>query len=171
MVNVLPPEELRDVWRFYRARFVLVFSLVMIGCAIIACVALLPSFFMLWTGTNGGSSLPKNVDPEADKAEFAHSRDLLAQLAPLANATSSPTEGLAHLILARPKGITIDRIVYSAGRPSSLIVTGLSDKRETINAFRDALQHDATFGNVNIPISDLVGATNGKFTITLTGTF
>lgn len=172
MVNVLPSEELKDVWRFYRSRFVLTFSIIICIVAAVAFTALLPAYVSLWWGSKTTEQqLNTNFDPDADKIDITHSHDLLSQLTAVGLATSSPLDVIRKIIAERPKGITFTRLTYTSGKPSNLVITGISARRENINAFHDALMKDGSFATVNIPIGDLVGTNNSQFTVTLTGAF
>ena len=55
--------------------------------------------------------------------------------------------------------------------PSTIVVEGLSQSREAINEYRAELSNDARFQSVSVPIGALAGIEDGRFTVTLMGTF
>lgn len=169
MTNVLPPEGLHARRKETRARFVLVGSLVLIVCAAIAMLALLPSYAIVRTGASEKSA-QGGVADEVEKNEIVRTRLLLSGLLPVASSTVSLLEVLDQAIRARPSGIFINNIIYKRD-PASLILFGSASSRERIKAYRDALAKNAYFKNASVPIQDLTGSDGGRFTLTLTGSF
>lgn len=171
MTNLLPPEELREVRHFYRTRFLTVGSFVATICAIIALIALMPSYLVLrFDSSSVEASSPEFFSNTAlDQDEFRTTQDRLKQLAPIVHATSSLIDTVMRAIDARPKGILIDHISFSAGNRGTptIDIAGVSGKREAINAYYETLKSDTAFKSVAIPVEDLVGTNDGIFTITL----
>ncbi len=62
---------------------------------------------------------------------------------------------------------------YSAGSTGKgeIVVAGRAPGRAEINGYAAALRADPRFGTVSVPIGDLAGAQEGRFSITLAGTF
>ena len=172
MTNLLPPEELQNVRNFYRARFLTVGSFVATACALIALIALVPSFLIVWIDSSSQRVVPVvSANRELDQTEYRKTQDRIKQLALVVHATSSSMQIVMRAVNARPKGISIDRISYSTGKGGAplVILAGVSARREAINAYYDTLKSDGTFKNVVIPVEDLVGTNGSRFTVTLTG--
>ena len=172
MANVLPVENVRSVWHFYRARFILAASFVITALSLIAIAALIPSYVLLLSDTSSSQSAPSagKIDEQADHAELARTQGLITQLSPVAFATSSPLDAIEHALLLRPKGITVARIMFTNGKQDTIVFNGTSQTRESVNAYRKVLQSDPSYASVVIPVEDLVGNGN-QLTVTLSGSF
>jgi hypothetical protein len=51
------------------------------------------------------------------------------------------------------------------------MIVGFSPARDAVNLYRQALQADARFKTVSVPVGDLAGTQGGKFSVTLLGDF
>lgn len=145
----------------------------MSACALIAYIALVPAYLVVLFDAPPQSALPGTAsDRKLDQAEYKKTQDLLKLLAPIVSTTSSPIHIVMRAVGARPKGILIDHVSYSIGKPgtSVVIIEGTSEKREAINTYYDTLKRDAFFKSVVIPVEDLVGTNGSTFILTLTGT-
>ena len=172
MANVLPPENLQKVWRCYRARFLIVGSLFALALALVAFLALMPSYFLLWSDSRFSvdSQAISQIDEEADRAELARSQALLSELAPAASATTSPVAALSRILSARPKGIAIYHLAYATGKQNTIVLGGTASTREAINTFRKSLEGDPAYKSVSVPFQDLIGTSN-QFNMTIVGNF
>jgi Tfp pilus assembly protein PilN len=166
MSNLLPPQAQKRMRAQFRARFLLVFSLVLLISAILFALALLPAEASLlsFASPDVQQNAQNNTTLAADSAALVHTKALLAQLAPM-NATSS-LDALAAALSQTGPGITIDDIEYSvSGQTISL--AGHAQTPDEVNTFNEALQSDLRFGNVSVPVSALLGSQDGSFTITM----
>ncbi len=172
MSNILPVEAKQSVWNMYRARFIIAGSLFVIVAAVLAILALLPSYLVLATSADGSSqaSALANASVQADGAAIAQGKSLLATLSPLVSATTTPTDAIAAALALRPAGISVNHLTYTAGRPGTLVIVGTGSPAG-ISAYNQALTVDPLFTNVSVPIGDLVGAQGGQFSITASGNF
>lgn len=175
MSNVLPREAQRAVWRMYRARFITAGSLVAIATAGLALLALLPSYLALHAAEGRSiSAVPSGEkDPKVqnERILIARAQSLLTTLAPLASATTTASDTIATSLALRPKGVTVDHIIYAGGSPGEVVIVGFAHTRDRINAYRQALENDPHFKTVTVPVADLAGTQGGKFSITISGTF
>lgn len=179
MSNLLPKERLDVVWEGYRSRVVLVGAIVLSVSAALSGAAFLPAFVALKVESNAqekqSASLAAQTDPNpqsrAERADISRSQTLLARIAPIVSATSSPTEIINSALSLRPPGISVKRISFVSGKGGSITINGEANGRESINQYRDALSEDARFEGVSIPVGALVGSEGGAFTVTLTGNF
>ncbi|MEK7509925.1 MAG: hypothetical protein AAB605_04435 [Patescibacteria group bacterium] len=170
MSNVLPLKyrsiEVGRLW----TRFLFVGACVLTGGAIVALLALLPALISVRVArTNIHSSDSARIASE-DQSAAKRAQALLSVLNPIASATSSPTDALVVALAPRPADISIETITYTSDR-SSLVLSGVSERREAVSEYRDALEEIGRFSSVAVPVSALVGTQEGKFTITLTGRF
>jgi hypothetical protein len=141
----------------------------MIGGAFVTAAALSPSLLVLVITQI--SSDKQNGALGGDQTKLVNdAQALVVQLGAVA-ATSSPARTVADVVAKRPKGVTLSRIVYTAGTPATLELTGAATQREQVSAYRALLASDSRFASVNVPINALLGADNGNFTITISGRF
>lgn len=172
MSNVLPPQQQKQAWRWHRTRFVLAGALFALGAAALSALALLPSYLALSVAENANAPTVRTSKPNPeDSAAILKAQTELNALAPFLATTTSPTDAAATALGVRPSAVTIDHLAYTAGSPSTLMLSGSATSRETINTYRQALQSSGRFAHVSVPVGDLVGAASGRFSITLSGTF
>ena len=160
--------------RFERARFILTGAVVALVCAGLAFILLLPGYFA--TILDAQQKVPgfTTVTPTQqadDNNAIAHTTALLSVLAPIAEASSTPTETIRDALTLLPAGVHIDQIIYHTGTPSSLMLSGAADMNSEINAYQTALSADLPFVSVSVPVGALVGTDGGRFSITLSGKF
>ena len=150
----------------FRSRFLLIASLVILACALLFILALVPAFAAVASFAPATSHVvsQEGGDVAADSAAIAHTKALLAALSPL-SATSSLDAILAALSQSG-KGIQVDNISYSVSQ-RSLALAGHADTPGDVNTFQQALQSDLRFSDISVPVSALLGSQNGSFTITM----
>lgn len=179
MSNLLPKERIDRVLVEYRSRLVLTGALVFLCVAIVAGIALLPAFVALKVEEasqakqrdSNASQFDSNPISKAERADILRSQALLARVASVVSATSSPTEILSAALALRPAVVTVDHISFSPGKGGVIKINGEAKGREEINQYRDALAKEGRFNGVSIPVGALVGSEGGDFTITLSGDF
>jgi Tfp pilus assembly protein PilN len=166
MSNLLPPDPQKKMRAQFRARFLLAAALVILACALIFALALLPAEAALMSFSSPGAqkSSQTNSNIAADKTALAHTNALIAQLSTLSS-TSSLDAVVAALSQAGP-GISINDIQYSVTN-QTLTLAGRAQTPDEVNAFREALQSDLRFTDVSVPVSALLGSEDGSFTITM----
>jgi len=171
MANVLPFEEKKRLSRRMFARFIFVLSLTLILGAVIASLALLPAILQVRIAQEALTSPENEVARTArdDQAKGARAQILMDALSPIVLATSTPaTEALDAALALKPASVSISNISYG---PGSIQLSGVSNNRQAVNAFRDALEKDSHFKTVAVPVAALVGTQDGRFTMTLTGNY
>jgi len=167
MTNVLPQQQRKKVWRMYRSRLIIALSLTLLILSAVAYLALVPSSLALRFATPpvnevdvGHSSGPETAQ------QVSRAQTLLGIASPILDATSSALSLIEEALSPKPKAVSINHITYNAGE--SLITLSGSGSRESINSYRDALSKLDTFASVSVPVSALVGAEGGHFSMTLT---
>lgn len=166
MANILPPEAQKNVWSMYRARFVLAASIVSLSLSALAALALVPSYLALQLAappvvdsvTAGGQNVPDNI------AALARTQALVTAIDPILSSTSSPSSVILAALDARPAGVRVTHIIYTAD-PLLITFTG-SASRGALSAYRDSLSADPRFTNISVPVDSLIG-TNSDFTMSL----
>lgn len=174
MVNVLPDGARKNVWRFYRARLVFAAAATLCTSGLFALLALLPAYAALRaessffdTKSSAAAGVQKGKDAERD--QILRTRILLEQLSPVASSTAPVLDALLSALDTRPAGVTVDRMNYVRG--AEVIIGGSARSREGVQAYVAALRLDPRWKNISVPIGDLAGTGDGRFSITLTGTF
>lgn len=168
MTNVLPPEAEKELWRIYRARFILAGSAVAIIAALLSALSLLPSYLALHANEETPSEQTERVTSAKDQEDIRRAQAILTTFAPFVQATTTPSLAVIRALSLRPAGVTVDHISYM---PGSLIVSGASKTREGVGAYRKTLSADPLFSSVTVPVGDLAGSQGGRFSMTLSGGF
>ncbi len=152
----------------YRARFVVVLSVLLSTLPLLAALLIVPSYLALRISAPPQQSAPAagKEGASGDVAAIARTQAIVLALTPLLAATTSPSSVIAAALSDRPVGVVIGQITYAAD-VGQLTLTGTAP-RGAINVYRDALTADKRFSSVSVPVSDLVGTEDGRFSITLT---
>lgn len=175
MSNVLPLSARNTILRDTQARVIAVSSIVIAVAACVAILALTPAFLTSAIPLLSDEA-PTSLDESAalyDESlkESARTRVAIAALVPFATEKKSVQKIMARLYALRPDGVEIERMQYQSGATGQITITGLSEAREPVNDFRTALVGEGVFTNVSVPVAALVGALDGRFTMTLSGDF
>ncbi|MDR3570782.1 MAG: hypothetical protein P4L81_01100 [Candidatus Pacebacteria bacterium] len=164
-MNLLPQEFQKNIRGELRARFLLMFSIVLFCAAALSALALAPAEVgLLFSSTPTVDTTQSSIDAKQDAAAVAHTKALLALVSTF-TATSSLDDILAALSQEGP-GTKIDNIAYSISG-STLTLAGRSATPDEVNTFRQNLESDLRFTQVSVPVSALLGSQNGDFTITM----
>lgn len=171
MSNVLPPEYIQQELARARARYVRTTGRLLLISAVVAFIALIPAYMSVRLARNALEQevgITEDADTKAAQLEASRAQAIITALKPVAMATSSPSSALQAALSVKPAGISIKVITYGKG---TLTLTAAGVNREVINDYRDALDAHPLFSSVVIPVAALVGAQEGKLTITLKGAF
>jgi len=169
MSNVLPFEETKRLKRRLRTRFILLGALIILASALVAMLALAPAFVSVQFGKAAFQKAESEISAQMrdDQAKQARALVLIGALAPVVQATSSsPTEMISFAIGLKPQGMSITNISY---KKAEIVLSGVASNRLAVNDFREALTKSGRFKSVVVPVAALVGAQEGRFTVTLSG--
>lgn len=172
MTNILPQESQKEMLELSRARFVIITSVIFIAASLLAYGALLPSYLVLHFNP-GPVTVPSTVSPVEianDKTALIHSQNLLNMLAPVV-APVTPSAAIRTALSLRPQGVHIDHISYQAGKSGQIVLQGVADTTDAIDAYRTALLTSKQFSAVDVPVGVLIGSDNGRFDVRLSGSF
>lgn len=170
MANVLPLGSQKQVARAYGARLMLALALAITTLALVLALSLVPSYLALSLATTPERESSANRVAAADARMMADAQAVIAQLHTALSSTSSPSRVVALATTARPEGVRVDRMTYTAphgDKPAAIQIVG-NASREKIAAYRDALVANPSFANVAVPVAALIGNPSGDFSITLT---
>jgi len=174
MANLLPKDTLQTVRKLYRARFVLVGSLVFGACGAFALFALIPTYILvsierstIATMSDEELSLPVSTDQD----DLVRAQVLAEELQVFASSSASALPILTAILEARPAGVVVSSISFAREDSSSVVISGEAPSRTEINEYRAILASDERYESVSVPIGFLAGSEDGRFSITVTGTF
>lgn len=171
MSNVLTTEAKRSLDRGTRARYLFFTGVVFTVGATVASLALLPAFLTVFVArASVAPSVEEARGSRDDSAAASRAQMIVGALKPLVSATTTPSVALEQALELQPRELSITSITYEAAA-HKLVLSGVADERGAVNVFSDALKGSGVFTNVNVPVAALAGTQEGRFTMTLTGTF
>ncbi len=145
---------------------------------VLATIALLPAYFLSVVknkSANNKLELQKDIPlPVFDDETNASVTDLNQKLDLVESAQKKyfpVSEKVISVVLAKKlPGIKIQQIGYINDPVKGKIINiaGTAPSRNTLLLFRKAFESDASFTNVNLPISNFVKGTDIEFHLTLT---
>jgi hypothetical protein len=170
MANVIPREGLSKIRKRNSARFILVASGMIAAAALLAILAIMPAYVSIRVARAAAEAGVHEAGEAAseDQDEAIRTQRLILTLTPIANATTSPISALSAALAEKPAGLSITSISYASDK-STILLAGTATRREAVSALRDTLEATKRFSSVTVPVAALVGAQEGRFTITLTG--
>lgn len=149
-----------------------------LGAAAFSALAFFPTHIALVIGNSVAQPVSEKSDAllanklaRSERDEIMRTQALLDSISPIIFATSSPTDTISAALALRPSGVRIDRISFADTDNGSITLSGISPGRDNINLYKEALTKSGLFKSVSVPVGTLVGADDGKFIITLSGTF
>lgn len=154
----------------YRARFLLAGALIGFAAALLAALALLPSYLVLRAGAMPDSGNKTASSVSEDREAIARAQVLLREYDALV-ASTTPSGAIELALAKKSARISIDHITYTRGQPSTIALTGRADKPVDIDTYRKALFAEQLFESVTVPVGDLVGTKDGNFSMTIQGNF
>lgn len=177
MINLIPNEEKKKVFKDFYLRFVAVFFIMLGASLVFASAAILPAYFTssieeslisarLKTQQNEPISLP-------DQNTLAVIKDLKGKLALIEENKKNnfifSQKVINEIILKKTPSIKITQISYRNDPESgkSIDISGVASSREALLAFRRALEDDPSFSKVELPISNFVRESNIKFSLSI----
>lgn len=171
MANILPPDRLKTLRKAQRARLLFAASGIASIAGLLAGVALVPSFLAVRLEPHAESAGGDLKNASSTNAVL-EAQSLIAVLQSVSTTTKASLEAMQAASALRPSGVSIDHIDYTRGATGgTIVVSGVYRAAGDIDAYRSRLSSDDHFTQVNVPVSALAGATNGRFAITLTGHF
>lgn len=166
MANILPQHSQKKLWRALRARFIIVFSVLLTVLALGGYLALVPSYLALQFAAPPTPEPTIATAASVDAAtSIGRAQAIVLALAPLLSSSSTPSAMIAEALAMRPAGVAVEHITYDA--PDGTILLSGTGSRVAINAYRDLSAKNPLFASVSVPVSALVGD-SGQFSMTIT---
>lgn len=181
MINLIPSKEKKEIaWGFYYRLMVLLFVITGVSFLVIL-VAILPSYFISSVKVNlvkAKLEMQKNEPvPLPQEQTLATIKDVNSKLTLVEKTESNKfiiSQKVINAVLVKKvPGIQITDISYENSTPNSytsskkISVEGIATSRSVLLMFRQALEDDATFKNVNLPISNFIKESNIQFYLSL----
>jgi hypothetical protein len=157
MANIIPRQSQKRLWKALRARFIIVLSVLLIVLAIVGYLVLIPSYLALQFAAPPASSEPASAGGASVEAtaSIGRSQAILAALAPLAAASTTPARLIGEALSEKPAALSVDHISYVAS-DGTIMLSG-TGPRDAINAYRDLASKNPRFSSVSVPVSAFVG--------------
>ncbi len=177
MINLIPIEEKKEIKGDFYYRFLIVMFTMFCFLVFISIIAIFPSFVVSLEKknlTNQKLETQKNETvPEIDQKAVVAIKDLDTRLALLEKAKESKyifsEKVINEIVSQKISGIKINSFFYQndslEGR--KVRITGFAQNREQLLLFRQALESDSLFKNVDLPISNFVKGSNIEFSLNL----
>jgi len=177
MINLIPKEEKKKMIRSFRYKLVVLLLVMVDVCFLIAFIAILPSYLLSSAKYNIVSEklLKQKSEPVSlpDQQTLAIIKDANNKISLIENAEKNKfivsQKVISAVLLRKMPEIRITDISYKndplVGRKVS--IQGIAPSREILLAFRLALEGDASFKQVDLPISNFVKGSNIQFYLSL----
>ncbi|MBY0376466.1 hypothetical protein K2P96_00635 [Patescibacteria group bacterium] len=177
MINLIPNQEKKRKVKDFYFRLVVVSFFILGLCSLVACVALLPSYFLSTVKKNLVSSKldtqQKQPIPPAGQNTLATVADVASKLNLIE--TTEKTNYLVsekvinEIVLHKMPDIKITEFSYENNTTSGkkVVVHGIAPSRERLLIFRKSLEDDAAFKKVDLPIQNFVKGSNITFYINI----
>lgn len=177
MINLIPNEEKKMMIKDFYYRLVTVILLMLSLVALIASVALLPSYFL--------SSVKKNVineqlDKEIVEEISSYDQQTLLAVSALDSKLSLLEKSerdkflvsdrvISEILSNRISNIKITQISFENNeiKGKQISIRGTAPSRERLTLFRRALESNPLFKEVDLPISNFIKGSNIQFYLSL----
>ena len=177
MINLIPKEEKKQMTIDFYFRLGLLILMMLDFCVVILFVSILPSYFLSSVKVTLVNTKLENQKreplPLLGEQALAEIKDINNKLDLVDNAEKNKfplsVRVINSIILGKRSDIKITQIVYENNPISGkkISITGTAPSREVLLLFRQALEDNSTFKNVDLPISNFVKGSNIQFNLSL----
>jgi len=176
MINLIPNQEKKKMVKDFYYRFAILSVVMLCVSAFVALLALLPAYFLSDSKSDVASQkleAQKNQPVLSNEEISTAVRDINDKLYLIEAAQKNRflvSEKVIHAVFLRKiPGVKITQIAYENNTQSGrkVSIRGTAPSREILRSFRQALEEDASFKAVDLPISNFVKGSNIQFSLTL----
>jgi hypothetical protein len=177
MINLIPIEEKKEIRKDFYYRFLTTLFIMFSFLIFILLVLISPTYLTSYEKKISNNEKLKNqkneVIPEIDQKAVESIKTLDARLALLLEARKNKyvfsQKVISEIIFQKVPGIKIDSFFYQNDPVDNkkVTITGIAQNREQLLLFRQALENDSSFKNVDLPISNFVKGRDIKFNLNL----
>jgi len=174
MINLIPPVARRNIVKEYWIRVITVWLFLAGTAGLIVLLLLLPSYVLVLIQINSleqvvaATSLKSSsYDASSVTLLVANQQAQLLANTPEVTPFSLYTSSLEKLA---GTGIVLQELRFSrpASTAGTIKVSGVADTRQSLADFRDAIEANAYFSTVNLPISSLIKDRDLLFSMEIT---
>ncbi len=179
MFNLLPHENKIAIRREFHFRLTFVALIALFLALVIFCVLLLPSYVVSKVVLSGVTKEKQVVEQSLESRESSDLKNRLASakedfvvLEP--RAKEMPVgQIIDKVVTLKNSGVRINKIEYFvlADSKRQVAISGISDDRDSLLAFKNKLSESKLFSSIVLPVSDFTDESNIEFHITLIGNF
>jgi hypothetical protein len=176
MINLLPIEQKKKNYWTFHLKLTIFYALLFAFCFILFSVALLPAYFFSMLNESVASQKYQNLVNSPIQDVPAETMDIINEVNAQINLISSTreksfsiTENIINQVLsAKMVDIKILNIFYSKDINGilSVKVSGIAPNRERLLLFKQILENNKLFQEVDLPISNFVKGENINFELT-----
>jgi hypothetical protein len=181
MFNLLPYQDKYAIRSEYKKRLLVVALLFTFFVEIIGTVLLIPSLVissarereLLDTRTALKSVTSEDEEGGTFATTLKETTDKLSFLSPAKN-LATPATAIALSASVRPAGVHLKRFTYTVGKNyegGTIRVEGSADTRDVLLLYKQALEREKLFTEVDLPISNFAKEKNIEFSVELTASF
>ncbi|HEV7424452.1 MAG TPA: hypothetical protein VGO21_04655 [Candidatus Paceibacterota bacterium] len=177
MINLIPNEQKKKQIKSFYYRLTVVYLLAFSVCILIAVAAMAPSYFLAYVKEDlvnkKLATQQKESVPIPDQETLSVIKDLNSKLALVENNENnkfSISQKVINAILVKKMAsIKITDISYQNDplKGKLISIQGTAPSREILLLFRQALEDDSDFTQVNLPISNFVKGSDIQFYLSL----
>jgi Tfp pilus assembly protein PilN len=177
MINLIPNEEKKKMSKDFYFRLITVFFVMLSISLLIASVAILPTYFLFSAeedSINTKLEFQKSESiPLLDQDTLIVIKDLGNKLDLIENTQKNEfvfsQKVINEIILKKIPSIKITEISFQNNPQTGrkINISGKAPSREILLSFRRALEDDAAFSKVDLPISNFVKGSNIEFYLSL----
>ena len=177
MINLIPIEEKKEIKKDFYYRFLTALVTFFCIAVFISLIMMVPSYLVSLEKKNltvQRLNTQKNeLIPEIDQKALVSIKDLDTKLALIENARKNKfifSEKVINEISSKKlTGIKINSFFYQNDfiEGKKISITGVAQDREQLLLFRQALEEDDLFKNVDLPISNFVKGSDIEFNLNL----
>lgn len=174
MFTFLPHKERQSVLKEYRKKLLLIYVAIVTFAGVAWIVSLIPSYVLVTAKRDSAliqkASPTAGVDTEkisSTEKELTGARNKLAVLAPFTS-RQPMSFILAKLFYRIPSGVSLSSITVNRGTEKGTItISGIASTRDTLVSFSKALEGEAFFKKVELPVSNFTKGKNVPFTMSI----
>lgn len=178
MINLIPNINKKEMVKGFYFRLLVLFLVIMGVSFLIAFFAILPAYFLSSVKNRVADTkleAQKNeLAPAPDSKTLATIKDLNTKLSIIEKTQNNKFNVLEKvintIILKKISGIKITGISYGDDlqKGKKISIQGSAPSREALILFRQKLEDDVAFKNVDLPISNFIKGSNIQFNLNLT---
>jgi len=177
MINLVPKAEKKKIATDFFYRLAALFLMTLNFCILVAFISIIPSYFLSSVkdaSVNMKLEIQKNEPlPLFDQQTLDTIKDINNKLDLVEKAEKNRfpiSEKIIRAVLLKKRpDIKITQILYENNptQGKKISILGTAPSREVLLLFRQALENDPTFKNIDLPISNFVKGSNIQFYLSL----